>query len=252
MAVAARFKSPQGPFDSSTRLLGDVGEMFSEPDKVLSARAVVVELKKSVKRFSRHVSPVELAAFRNVVQELALQLERISAGSPAGDAPTILDRARQEDATVQAALGTARQRSQRSMTTGDSVRVGEAAMAAARGRAGGAVLDAIRNGELVSSSALQEALGVKRQAISGAVKAGRLFALTGPSGENFYPAFFANPGLDRRAIEKVAKVLGTLPAASKYFFFTSKSTRLQETPLQALRRGRLAEVLTAAAAFAER
>lgn len=252
MAVTARLKSAQGPFDSSTRLLGDVGEMFSEPDKVLSTRAVVIELKKSVKRFSRQVSPVELAAFRSVVQELALQLERISAGPPAGDAPKVLDKARREDATVQAALDAARQRSQRSMATGDSVHAGETAMSAARDKAQGSVLDAIRNGELVSSGTLQEALGVKRQALSGAVKAGRLFSLTGPSGENFYPAFFADPGLDRRAVEKVAKVLGTLPAASKYFFFTSKSTLLQETPLQALRRGRLDEVLTAAAAFSQR
>jgi hypothetical protein len=101
-----------------------------------------------------------LAAFRSVVQELTLQVERISAGSPAGDIAAVLERARQEDATVQAVLDAARQRGQRSMTTGDSVRAGEAAMAAARGRTQACVLDAIRNGELVSSNALQEALGV--------------------------------------------------------------------------------------------
>jgi hypothetical protein len=252
MAVAARSKSPQGPFDSSTRLLGDVGELFSEPGKVLSAQAVVVELRKSVRRFSRQVSPVELAAFRSVVQELALQVERLAAGSPACDATADANRARQEDAAVQSALQAARQRGQRSMTTDDSIRDGNAALEAARGKAQIAVLDAIRSGELVSSGALQEALGVKRQALSGAVKAGRLFALTGPSGENFYPAFFADPGLDRRAIEKVAKTLGTLPAASKYFFFTGKSTLLQETPLKALRRGRLDDVVAAATAFVTR
>lgn len=110
----------------------------------------------------------------------------------------------------------------------------------------------IANGELISSGELQRALDVKRQAISVAVKAKRLFAIVGPSGENFYPAYYADETLDRRKLEQVSKALGSLPAPSKHHFFTSKSSMLGETPLQALRKGREADVLAAAAGFAER
>lgn len=78
------------------------------------------------------------------------------------------------------------------------------------------------------------------------MKAGLLFAFVGPSDENYYPAFKVDPSLDRRAIEQVSKVRGALPAASKYYFFTEQFTALQDTPLAALRSGRLAEVLAAA------
>ena len=84
------------------------------------------------------------------------------------------------------------------------------------------------------------------------IGAGQTQAIVGPSGENFYPAFYADNTIDRRKLETVAKVLGPLPAAAKFFFFTAKSTLLQSTPLQALRMGRVDEVLTAAAGFAER
>ena len=81
---------------------------------------------------------------------------------------------------------------------------------------------------------------------------GKLTALVGPSGESYYPAFYADASLDRRSVEKVAKALGPLPAASKYFFFTSTSVFLGGiTPLDALKNGRLADVSAAAAGFAE-
>jgi len=99
---------------------------------------------------------------------------------------------------------------------------------------------------------LQRALNVQRQALSAAMKAGRLFAFVGPSGENYYPAFYVDPTLDRRAIEKVSKALGELPAASKYYFFTEPFTALQDTPLGALRKGRVSEVLAAAASVVGR
>lgn len=105
--------------------------------------------------------------------------------------------------------------------------------------------------EWLTSRQLQDALGVRRQSISEAVKTGRLFSVVGPSGENFYPAFYAHHEYDRRSLEKTSKALGDLPAASKYQFFTSPSHCLAgKTPLQALQQGSLQQVLTAAAGFA--
>ncbi|MBP1207454.1 hypothetical protein JOD97_005534 [Duganella sp. 1411] len=107
--------------------------------------------------------------------------------------------------------------------------------------------------ELLPPKEFQDALGISRQSINEAVKARRMFALLGPAGEYYYPAFYADGHLHRRELEKVAKALGGLPAASKYHFFTSKSTYLgAATPLEALRKGRVEEVLIAAAAFEQR
>jgi len=109
----------------------------------------------------------------------------------------------------------------------------------------------IKSGELISSGELQKALSVGRQAISNALNSGRMFAFVGPSGEYYYPSFYADGSLDRRVLEKVTKVLGKLPAASKYYFFTSKFTALGRTPLDALGKGRVDDVLAAATSFAQ-
>lgn len=106
----------------------------------------------------------------------------------------------------------------------------------------------IERGLLIRSAELQQRLKVGRQAISIAVTAKRMFRLVGPSGERYYPAFFADEGLDRRVVEKVSQALQSLPAEAKYLFFTSVLAVLNETPLDALRRGRVEQVLAAAKA----
>lgn len=138
------------------------------------------------------------------------------------------------------------------MSTPESIHQGNEAMFWAEQKAAATIAARIANRELISSGELQRMRAVKHQAVSGAVKAKRLFAVVGPSGKNYYPAYFADLTLDLRALEEVSKTVGSLPAASKHHFFTSKSTRLQETPLDALRKGRVTEVLAAAAGFAER
>jgi hypothetical protein len=45
----------------------------------------------------------------------------------------------------------------------------------------------IASGELISAAQLQQALGVKRRAIKFAHKVGRIFAIVGSTGEDFYP-----------------------------------------------------------------
>ena len=55
---------------------------------------------------------------------------------------------------------------------------------------------------LLSSAEMRKRLGVTSQALSAAVRAKRMFVLAGPSGENFYPAFFANEKYDRSVLAK--------------------------------------------------
>lgn len=259
MSDTTEFVLEPGTFDSSSRLLDDVGALLNAPAKVRTRRTVATEVKKSVRRFGRESSPEEFDVLRTVINELVFQINEISmhpsgaSGRERQQADATPEDVAEEnviqDSVVQATLGAARAQAPLPMTTPTSIAAGDAAMAASHTSALATLRARIESGELIGSAALQSALDIKRQAISNAVKAGRLFALTGPSGDNYYPAFYADPGLDRRAVEKVAKALGTLPGASKLFFFTSKSTLLRETPLEALRQGRLAEVLTAAAGF---
>lgn len=137
-------------------------------------------------------------------------------------------------------------------TTCESIRQGEEIMAQARIDAASNLAEQIKRGEYISSIQLQTAWQVKPAAISSAVAAERLFAVVGPSGENYYPAFFTDPSLDRCVLERVTKALGSLPATSKYHFFTSAFTWLGECPLDAPRKGRVEQTLAAAAGYAER
>lgn len=137
-------------------------------------------------------------------------------------------------------------------TTTESICEGERIIAQSRINATENIAKAIKHGEYVTLSQLQAALRVKRAAISNAVAAGRIFAVIGPSGESFYPIFFADPTLDLRVIAKIVEALGSLPGATKYHFFTSKFTALGESPLDALRKGKVGQVSSAALSYAER
>ena len=257
MSAIAKHKRAQVSLRSSAELFGQLGEMFSKPNKAISAQKVSAAINKSVRQLQNHVSLAELVTLRNVVRELASQVDRIVPSNDSSAPPATVDsdelgRAQREDAVGKKVLNAAGRRGPMVMSTPKSIRQGNEAMARAEQHAAATTVARIANHELISSGELQRALDVKRQAISGAVKARRLFAIVGPSGENYYPAYYADPTLDRRTLEQVSKALGSLPAPSKHHFFTSKSTMLQETPLDALRKGREAEVLAAAAGFAER
>lgn len=117
-----------------------------------------------------------------------------------------------------------------------------------------------QEGVLLSPSALQNALGVSRQAISQRLKSGKLFFVDGAGRARYYPAFFADPALDQQALREVTHALGDIPGASKWMFFTTPRRSLYgKTPLEILAGARSASspaidisaVMRAAAAYAE-
>lgn len=254
MSVTTKHKPPMVSLQSSAQLFGQLGEMFSKPDHALSAQNVSAAINKSLRQLQKHASFAELLDLRDVVRELASQVDRLVPCDESTAVPTTVEwaRAQCEDVVFKQVMDASGRGEPMVMSTPESIRKGNEEMALAERTS--ATLTAVRisKHEFLSSGELQDALQVKRQALSGAVKAKRLFAIVGPSGENYYPAYYADSTLERRALERVSKVLGALPAPSKHHFFTSKSTMLQETPLEALRKGREAEVLVAAASFAER
>ena len=105
---------------------------------------------------------------------------------------------------------------------------------------------------LLSGPELRARLAVTPQALSAALKARRLFALRGASGEYVYPAFFADPRHDRHTLEKISKTLRDLPGAAKWDFFTAPRLSLGgKSPLEALAKGKLDAVMAAARAYAD-
>ena len=71
-------------------------------------------------------------------------------------------------------------------------------------------------------------------------------------GERYFPAFFVDPRYDVKKVEKISKVLGTLPGSSKLQFFLNGRQSLEgKTPLEALNAGQDAQVLAAAEGFVQ-
>lgn len=136
------------------------------------------------------------------------------------------------------------------MATEESIRAGKAAMQLGRENAAKTLLARIASHELVTETELAARLHVDRGWIAGALAGFRLFSFRGPDEAWYFPAFYGDATLDRQALEHVCVQLGDLASASKYHFFTSKSTfLLTKTPLEALREGLLTKVLRAADGF---
>jgi hypothetical protein len=161
-----------------------------------------------------------------------------------------LKRAEEEDRTFQRLLDAVSNQQPRPMSTPESIAAGRAAMAEGRVRAAETLVRRIANRELLSAAELREALGIAQAEIDDAVEDNRLFSIYAPDRQPYYPSFYANTDLDKVAFGLVAQVLRDVPATSQYHFFVSKRTNLGETPLEALKRGRVDEVLKAAAGFA--
>lgn len=240
-ATAMKKHDAEPSYPAAVRFFKQMSNLFAvSPDKQ-SPLIRPDELEASINELKRG-SNLELVAVRAVLDQMSSHIDRVLHVPDAEKAAAL-----QEDDIVQKAVAQAsgqtstRGPDQDSVPFMDDMRRGAAAALQRR----------ITQKALLPSSEFQAALNITRQSLSEAVRVGRMFALVGPSGENFYPAFFADASLDRRSVEKAAKALGTLPAASKYFFFTSKSMFLDsQTPLDALKKGQVAEVMQAAASFA--
>lgn len=157
----------------------------------------------------------------------------------------------QIDIAVDRALAKARERKSPVYSTPGSIRQGEEIMAQARIDAAHKLAERIKCGDFIPLDQLQAVWPGKRAAINKAVAAGRLFTVVGPSRQNYYPAFYSDPSLNRGALERVSETLGSLPAAVKYHFFITKFASLGETPLEALRKGRTEQVLVVATGYVE-
>lgn len=95
-------------------------------------------------------------------------------------------------------------------------------------------------------------LGISRQAVDKRRQAARLLAVSLGARTFLYPAWqFTETGV-LPGLEQVLQILGDSPPWARLRFFVSGNHRLgEERPLDALRRGHLDKVITAAEAFGE-
>lgn len=246
-------------YPAATGLFEQLAGLFaspSPPDKKLKAGQLDASLKAL-----QQAPADEVAAVSQILQDISARVLKLNAASMntgrEGDNTkppvTAGENLTNEDSLVHRLLSGMRTEPAESEVVVGYEHANAEVMSRLRRESAEALQRRIHSKELLPPKEFQEALGISRQSINEAVKARRMFALLGPSGEYYYPAFYADGDLHRRDVERVAKALGGIPAASKYHFFTNKSTYLGAlTPLQALKKGRLDEVLIAATAFEER
>lgn len=130
--------------------------------------------------------------------------------------------------------------------TPESIAAGNAAMAEAHVRAAETVMRQIESKELLTATEFCDVLEVDADWLDAALDECRVFAITGPGGRAYYPAFYADSAIKREHVERVVRVLAPLSPRSQYLFFNSVRTSLDTTPLEALRAGRLDAVITTA------
>lgn len=148
-----------------------------------------------------------------------------------------------EDAKVKQILRDARSRPSAPMVTETSTREAAALIAEFRSGSAAALMARIKRKDLLTREELVERLGGSRRWVTSALKGERLFAVQAPAGADYFPAFYAAPSIDRRALGNVAKVLSRLPGASKRI--VSKSPRICSLTLD----GTVLEIISALAGW---
>ena len=105
--------------------------------------------------------------------------------------------------------------------------------------------------QLLDTTTMVKESGFTRQALTKAVDTGRMFTVTVGS-KPYYPAFYAYSKADRKVLARVTRALGELPGWTKLDFFESANGAIGGlSPLDALTKGRVDEVLELAEAYAD-
>ena len=108
------------------------------------------------------------------------------------------------------------------------------------------ILQKKKSKELLTLPDFLDARKVSKRTVSSAIAWGRVFCITGADGQDYYPAFFADSSdYVRQCLGKVCQALGDIPPYAKYQFLTTDMHWLVNggTPIQAIRLGRVNEVL---------
>jgi hypothetical protein len=111
----------------------------------------------------------------------------------------------------------------------------------------------LKNAEgVLSSGKVAELLRLSRQAVDKRRAANQLLALTQGRRGYSYPSFQFENGKTLDGLEEVLRNLSALDPWMQIRFFTSPQERLgSKTPIEALRSGRVSDVVRAASGYGE-
>ncbi|WP_371881476.1 hypothetical protein [Caballeronia sp. S22] len=110
----------------------------------------------------------------------------------------------------------------------------------------------VAEGKLLRAEIVCQALSISEKRLRKDVARRRIFNVD-VRGTQYYPAFLLANDLNRKHLAKIVRRLGGLDGWSKWGFFTEPNGSLAGfTPLQALMRGEVKQVLRIAAAVVER
>ncbi|QSN63479.1 MULTISPECIES: hypothetical protein [unclassified Caballeronia] len=110
----------------------------------------------------------------------------------------------------------------------------------------------VAEGKLLRAEIVCQALSISEKRLRKDVARRRIFDVD-VEGTQYYPAFFLANELNRKHLAKIVRRLGGLDGWSKWGFFTEPNGSLADfTPLQALTRGEVTQVLRIAAALVGR
>lgn len=121
---------------SSAQLFGQLGKVLSNPDIIWQIEIVRAALSKSLQQLRKHMSGAEMEVLSKVVRELAYQVDRlVSPGDipvpPASNNADAWTRAQADDVVGEQMLGVAARRRPVTMSTRQSIRQGDEAVARA-------------------------------------------------------------------------------------------------------------------------
>ncbi len=176
---------------------------------------------------------------------------KINEPSPLSPSSAVDDDAAREDAKVQAILYSARSRRPAAPASEKSLNDSAIFMTAMSAGSERFLRDSIVRGELLTEDQLADQIS-SRQWVRYARNSGRIFTIQSAEGVSYFPAFFACSLQERRILGRVTKILSGLPGPSVFHFFSTESTMLGLTPLEALADGRVADVVLVAKGFASR
>lgn len=130
----------------------------------------------------------------------------------------------------------------------------DARLAAARLRGNAAAAAILDGSDMVGADDLAKAIGQTRQSVDKQRKLKRLLAIQRDARSFRFPLWQVHDGRVVAGLDRVLQVLDTRGAGpwEAYRFFTMRSPRLADrTPIQALKRGQVDQVLALAADYGE-
>lgn len=223
---------------NARRMLNEIVVLLFNPEATDSTRITPERVSALVSRFEDASTP-DIAKVKSLLNKLVNEIERLET--------RIELRKMEESRLAHEAMTKSREERRRALEPileEERRQEGEKMLQKWLVQDQEVVLRKIKSKELLTLPEFIETAGASKRTISAAIKAGRLFCIIGPDGQDYYPAFFADSNeYIRKCLEKVCQALKGISAYGKYQFLTTNNVLIGGQPLDAIHHARIDEVL---------